>query len=104
MCSNGTHPVESYSPNGYGLYDMAGNVEEWVNDWHFDTYYQYCVDNGIVNDPPGPGSGEYRVRHGGSHWSSNATEVRVADRQAAVPDSTYWDIGFRCARGGAYGP
>jgi formylglycine-generating enzyme required for sulfatase activity len=98
-----TSPVEYYdpqptSPNGYGLYDMAGNVYEWVNDWYSSTYYQYCVDQGIVNDPPGPASGVDRVMRSGS-WNSNGWDMRVADRNGSVgPDVEHGYGGFRCAR------
>jgi formylglycine-generating enzyme required for sulfatase activity len=98
VCDNDTHPVGNYAPNGYGLYDMAGNVLEWVNDQYSPTYYQYCVDNGIVNDPPGPTTGLGRVVRGGS-WSYNVRyDLRVAYRPNFSPNGGLFLIGFRCAR------
>ena len=101
---NDTSPVEYYdprptSPNGYGLYDMAGNVWEWVNDWYSSTYYQYCVDNGVSNDPPGPPSGTERIARGGS-WGSAYTEkaLRVSARYSPEYLFVYPDLGFRCSR------
>ena len=101
---NDTSLVEYYdprptSPNGYGLYDMAGNVWEWVNDWYSSTYYQYCVDNGVSNDPPGPPSGTERIARGGS-WGSAYTEkaLRVSARYSPEYLFVYPDLGFRCSR------
>jgi formylglycine-generating enzyme required for sulfatase activity len=95
---NDTSQVEYYdpqptSPNGYGLYDMAGNVWEWVNDWYQYDYYSISPKN----DPPGPASGTYPVLRGGS-WVSNSFNLRVANRFSIYPVSEFSNIGFRCAR------
>jgi formylglycine-generating enzyme required for sulfatase activity len=95
---NDTSEVEYYAPNGYGLYDMAGNVWEWVNDYYGDYY-----DVSPPNDPPGPATGFKRILRGGS-WSYDTDGLRVANRFAYTPDDQDLFIGFRCARGGAYGP
>jgi formylglycine-generating enzyme required for sulfatase activity len=94
---NDTSQVEYYAPNGYGLYDMAGNVWEWVNDPYDASYYQYCVDHGIVNDPPGPATGTGRMIRGGS-WESATSSLRVAARYWQYPGNVYWEVGIRCAR------
>ena len=99
MCDNDTHPVGIYAPNGYGLYDMAGNVREWINDWYDPDYYQHCVDHGIVNDPPGPDSSPYssRAQRGGI-WSNPSYYSRVASRSEDGPNSASVFLGFRCAQ------
>lgn len=95
-----TSQVEYYAANGYGLYDVAGNVWEWVNDWYQSDYYSVSPPN----DPPGPISGTYRVMRGGSWWDITL-HLRVADRCTyRYPAFESSDLGFRCARGGAYGP
>jgi formylglycine-generating enzyme required for sulfatase activity len=106
-----TSPVGYYPANGYGLYDMAGNAWEWVKDNHSSTYYQYCVDQGIVNDPPGPEStwSKARVVRSGSAWNhmhadGTVPQLRVAYRVRKGESFPIWCSGFRCARGGAYGP
>ena len=93
---NDTHQVESYSANGYGLYDMSGNVKEWMRDWFDSSYYQYCVDNNIINDPQGPASGSYRVARGG-RWSHYTDDQRVADRGWKDPTALEYHRGIRCA-------
>ena len=70
-----TAPVGSYPPNGYGLYDMAGNIYEWVNDWYDENYYQ----KGRLYNPQGPDTGSYRVIRGGS-WFNTAWNLRCATR------------------------
>ena len=100
---NDTSPVKSFEPNGYGLYDITGNVWEWVNDWFQTDYYSVSP----TNDPPGPTTGENNrhVLRGGSWrtftWGGG---LRVAYRLWSWPDENYYEVGFRCARGGAYGP
>jgi formylglycine-generating enzyme required for sulfatase activity len=96
---NDTSQVGYHTPNGYSLYDMAGNVWEWVNDWYQYDYYMVSPSN----DPQGPTSGTYRVLRDGSF--SCLTEVlRVTNRMYFVPYFGFYGIGFRCARDGAYGP
>jgi len=77
----------------YGAYDMAGNVEEWVNDWYDSSYYQSSPSS----NPLGPNSGDYRVVRGG-WWNVSDYLVRSAVRSRSDPTITSYDIGFRCAR------
>ena len=89
---NDTQKVGGYAPNGYGLYDMAGNVLKWVNDWHSESYYGASPKN----DPPGPDTGTDRVLRGGS-WGDYPYNLRVSRRDRATPDYRSRYIGFRCA-------
>ncbi|UCD88665.1 MAG: SUMF1/EgtB/PvdO family nonheme iron enzyme, partial [Desulfobacterales bacterium] len=81
---NDTSQVEYYTPNGYGLYDMAGNVWEWVNDWYQSDYYTVSPPN----DPPGPGAAGSTSRVlRGSSLSHLSNDLRVANRSYAHPDT-----------------
>lgn len=86
--------VGSY-PDGaspYGALDMAGNVYEWVEDWHGEDYYSGSPSS----NPQGPSSGSSRVLRGGA-WSDLDVLVRSASRSGGDPDSADDSVGFRCA-------
>ena len=89
-----TSPVGSFGANGYGLYDMAGNVWEWCWDWYGGSYY--TTSNGTT-DPRGPASGTIRVLRGGS-WNSDAFGARCALRNFSTPSGTNFLYGFRPVR------
>ena len=88
-----TAPVGSYPAGAspYGALDMAGNVWEWVADWHG------AYPSGAVSNPTGPDSGYYRVLRGGS-WDVGSDIIRAAYRGGFIPDNRYINFGFRCAR------
>ncbi|MCP5518841.1 MAG: SUMF1/EgtB/PvdO family nonheme iron enzyme [Verrucomicrobiales bacterium] len=83
-----THLVGGKQPNGWGLYDMHGNVWEWCSDW----YGTYSV--GAVIDPKGPNTGSHRVYRGGG-WSNGARICRSADRYGHAPSLRSSYLGFR---------
>jgi formylglycine-generating enzyme required for sulfatase activity len=88
-----TSPVGSFAPNGYGLYDMAGNLYEWCWDWHSSGYYASSPDT----DPRGPEPGSSRVARGG-RWSLYASDCRVAHRKTYGPVYEGIYLGIRLVR------
>lgn len=89
----GTVPVGSYPPNGYGLYDMAGNVWEWISDYYDGDYYE----NSPYKNPQGPEEGKFRVIRGGG-WHSGPYCNRVYYRKALPSNWVDFAVGFRCAK------
>jgi formylglycine-generating enzyme required for sulfatase activity len=87
-----TAPVKSFAPNDYGLYDMAGNVHEWVADWWDPGYYQRPE---AKIDPKGPASGTMRVIRGGC-WDHGADGLHISHRPRFTPESRPSSVGFRC--------
>ena len=92
--------------NGYGLYDMGGDVWNWCNDWYAAGYYTTCYDQGTVVNPTGPTSGdtfgtpaiEYHSLRGGS-WAQDISDAAIANRDPAFYrqplNTSYASIGFR---------
>jgi formylglycine-generating enzyme required for sulfatase activity/tRNA A-37 threonylcarbamoyl transferase component Bud32 len=91
-CGGQTVDVGNYAPNAYGLFDMAGNVWEWVADWYDSSYYA----SSPTENPQGPTSGTLRVVRGCS-WGDSRSGLLVSNRGYFAPDDTNNGSGFRCA-------
>ncbi len=92
----GTAPVDAYRPNGYGLYNLAGNVWEWCADWFSAAHHRSAG----TDNPTGPAQGQRRVLRGGSYLChrSYCNRYRAAARSSNTPDSTAGNLGFRCVQ------
>ena len=89
-------PVNSYEPNGYGLYTITGNAWEWINDWFHPAWHVTATKK----NPVGPPTGARRVMKGGSYLchKSYCNRYRVGARTSNTPDSATTNISFRCVR------
>ena len=88
-----TLPVGQYPANGFGVYDMHGNVWEWVSDYYDAKYYEHSPGK----DPKGPQKGASRVFRGGS-WLFEARNLRSSDRNSYAPNFRSNNLGFRLVR------
>jgi formylglycine-generating enzyme required for sulfatase activity len=89
--SAGTMPCRQFPANGYGLFDMSGNVWEWVQDWYDPAYYPFSPKQ----NPPGPSNGTLRIVRGGGWLVSDARLLSCSHRHRVPPDTYSYSIGFR---------
>jgi len=89
--NEGTTQCRSYPANSYGLFDMAGNVWEWVQDWYDADYYKHSPGR----MPPGPAEGSLRLVRGGSWLSTDVRMLQCSYRHKVPADTYSYSIGFR---------
>ncbi len=96
VCRGSANVVGSYESgkSPYGVYELAGNVKEWVQDWYSPNYYNISPES----NPMGPQSGSWRVIRGGGYVFSNSDALRSDSRESQDPTNYYLNVGFRCAR------
>jgi sulfatase modifying factor 1 len=103
-----TAPVKSYEPNGYGLYDMAGNVWEWCDDWYQRDLYRQWAGKGVIDNPKSPQRSSdparpytpQRAQRGGSFLCNDSycSRYRPSARHGCSPDTGMSHVGFRCVK------
>ena len=90
---HGTLPCRAFPPNGYGIFDIVGNVWEWVQDWYAAEAYAAMPRS----NPAGPGGGRLRLVRGGGWLSADVRMLRCSHRHKVPPDTYSYSIGFRVA-------
>ena len=95
----GPAPVRSYPPNGYLVYEMSGNLWEWVDDWYYRNYYSISP----LENPTGPEKGKYKVFRGGGWSDTDERNLMNHFRSYADPEVRSTTVGFRCAQSIAKG-